>query len=41
MGAQDGTVNCFVKHDFETFMKLFDYDFPGWRKRFPWTALPI
>ena len=27
MGAQDGTVNCFVKHDFETFMKLFDYDF--------------
>ena len=27
MGAQEGTVNCFVKHDFETFMKLFDYDF--------------
>ena len=27
MGAQDGTVNCFVKHDFEMFMKLFDYDF--------------
>ncbi|MCI7796497.1 MAG: ATP-binding protein [Lachnospiraceae bacterium] len=27
MGAQDGTVNCFVKHDFEMFMKLFEYDF--------------
>ncbi|MBR6616095.1 MAG: AAA family ATPase, partial [Lachnospiraceae bacterium] len=27
MGAQEGTVNCFVKHDFEVFMKLFDYDF--------------
>ncbi len=27
MGAQEGTVNCFVKHDFEMFMKLFDYDF--------------
>lgn len=27
MGAQDGTVNNFVKHDFETFRKLFDYDF--------------
>lgn len=27
MGAQEGTVNCFVKHDFETFMKLFEYDF--------------
>jgi len=27
MGAQEGTVNCFVKHDFEVLMKLFDYDF--------------
>lgn len=27
MGAQDGTVNNFVKHDFETFRQLFDYDF--------------
>lgn len=27
MGAQEGTVNCFVKHDFEMFKKLFDYDF--------------
>ncbi len=27
VGAQEGTVNNFVKHDFEMFMKLFDYDF--------------
>ena len=27
MGAQDGTVNNFVTHDFEMFKKLFDYDF--------------
>lgn len=27
MGAQEGTVNYFVKHDFAAFMKLFDYDF--------------
>lgn len=26
-GAPDGTVNNFVKHDFETFRQLFDYDF--------------
>ena len=27
MGAQEGTVNCFVKHDFEAFRQLFEYDF--------------
>ncbi len=27
VGAQEGTVNIFVKHDFEMFMKLFNYDF--------------
>ena len=27
MGAQDGTVNVFVKHDFEMFRNLFHYDF--------------
>lgn len=27
IGAQDGTVNCFVKHDFRMFKELFDYDF--------------
>jgi len=27
MGAQDGTVNNFVKHDFDAFRQLFDYDF--------------
>lgn len=32
MGAQDGTVNCFVKHDFEVFRQLFDYDFT-WLER--------
>lgn len=26
-GAQDGTVNFFVKHDFQMFRKLFHYDF--------------
>ena len=26
-GAQEGSVNHFVKHDFEMFRKLFDYDF--------------
>ncbi len=26
-GAQEGTVNHFVKHDFEMFMELFNYDF--------------
>ena len=26
-GAQDGTVNYFVKHDFEMFRRLFHYDF--------------
>ena len=26
-GAQDGTVNFFVKHDFRMFLKLFHYDF--------------
>lgn len=26
-GAQDGTVNFFVKHDFQMFLKLFHYDF--------------
>lgn len=26
-GAQEGSVNHFVKHDFEMFQKLFDYDF--------------
>lgn len=26
-GAPDGTVNNFVKHDFDTFRQLFDYDF--------------
>ena len=27
MGAQEGTVNNFVTHDFDMFKKLFDYDF--------------
>lgn len=27
MGAQEGTVNFFVKHDFEVFRQLFHYDF--------------
>ncbi len=27
MGAQEGTVNYFVKHDFDVFMQLFNYDF--------------
>ena len=27
MGAQDGTVNNFVTHDFDMFKELFDYDF--------------
>lgn len=26
-GAQEGTVNTFVRHDFEVFKALFDYDF--------------
>ena len=32
MGAQDGTVNNFVTHDFEMFKKLFDYDF-SWMEK--------
>ena len=27
MGAQEGTVNNFVTHDFDMFKELFDYDF--------------
>ena len=32
MGAQDGTGNNFVTHDFEMFKKLFDYDF-SWMEK--------
>ena len=32
MGAQEGTVNNFVTHDFEMFKKLFDYDF-SWMEK--------
>lgn len=31
-GAQDGTVNYFVKHDFKMFRALFDYDFTALEK---------
>ena len=31
-GAQEGTVNYFVKHDFEMYRKLFAYDF-SWLER--------